>query len=263
MANAFLVKPLDIVGAQAFSTVTKGSAINVANDYAGVTVGLACDASPNAAALRVDLGADFAFDTIMVFGVTTLPASGTYAVLYSTAAVPGSFSVIATGPAYAGATARTDGKGVTLVQLSAPIAGRFIQINYYAPAAGQSVELARVVVGRRFQPAIGFEYGAQFGVRDLGALDVSRRGVLLRNRGKKLRTVSLNFPAMTRQEAEGTAQKVMEQVGNTECIGLCTDPAADAELQNRCYFGPLVGDLGRTWATARGHEVRVNLLGLL
>lgn len=262
MANAFLLRPLAAAYGGASSLVA-GQPSYLGNDYAGVTATFACDAGANVGAIRVDFGADVTFDTIMVFGLAQLPTSATCAVLVAPSAT-GVFAPVVTGlPAYAGSAPRTDGKGVTLARLTAPAYGRYVQINYNAPSAGALIEASRIVIGTRFEPNIGFEYGAQFGVRDLGALDVNARGVLLRHRGKKLRTVSLNFPLLTKQEAEGTAQKLLEQVGNTECIALCTDPAPDAERQSRCYFGPLVGDLTRTWASARGHELRANLLGLM
>ncbi|NLS25702.1 hypothetical protein S2M10_06720 [Sphingomonas sp. S2M10] len=267
MAKAFLLKPLAPVGTPyATTTVAAGQPAHAFNDYAGVTVTLACDGLDNAALLIFDLGADTPIDTVMVFGVSGFPQSGGQFWVQMATAAEGPFTSTYTnelGSAYAGAILPTSGLGVSMLYKSSPNTARYVRLRWLAPSSGQSIRIARVVVGARFQPAINFEYGAQFGVRDLGSLDVNARGVLLRHRGKKLRTVSINFPALTRQEAEGVAQKMLEQVGNTECIALCTDPAADAERQSRCYFGPLVGDLGRTWATAAGHKVPVNLLGIL
>lgn len=268
MANAFLLAPLAPAGAIfQDSTLQAGQPAFAFNDYAGVTVQLACDAGGNAAAFRFDLGADTAFDTVMVFGVELLPqTAGQFVMRWATAAegnFTGTYSQDNSGSCYAGSVLPVSGKGVSMLMRSTPVTARYVQLIWYAGAAGQSIRFSRVVLGKRFQPTIGFEYGGQFGVRDLGALDVNARGVLLRHRGKKLRTVSLNFPRLSKQEAESIAQKMLEQVGNTECIAVCTDPMPDAERQNRCYFGPLVGDLSRTWATASGHEVRVNLLGLM
>lgn len=262
MANAFLLRPLAVASVTTFGTLIRGAVEYVTYDLAGLTCRLACDAGTEAV-LRIDLGADQVIDTVMAFGVSSAPAGGLVNVFTATTAAPNAFTLQLTDSPLAGTVARADALGVTLGLLPAPVSARYVQLSYIAPGPGAFVEISRIVIGRRFQPAIGFEYGGQFGVRDLGALDVNARGVLLRHRGKKLRTVSLNFPSLTKQEAEGTAQKLLEQVGNTECIALCTDPTPDPERQSRCYFGPLVGDLTRTWASARGHEVRVSLLGLL
>lgn len=262
MANAFFLKPMPIAGVQTFGSIFRGVGSYTANDYAGVVCQLLCDSS-NQAAYRVDLGSDQTIDTAMLFGVSDFPSAGIVDVATATAGAPSSFTTRAFISPYAGTASRVDGQGVALASLASPVTARYVQFTFAAPISGQSVTVSRIVIGRRFQPAIGFEYGATFGVRDLGSLDVSTRGVLLRHRGKKLRTLALNFPRLTKADSSFLSRSLLEQVGNTECVAICTDPSADPELQDRCYFGPLVGDIGRTWASAGGFEVRVNLLGLM
>lgn len=262
MANAFLLRPLPMAALHVGGTIQAGAPAYLGNDYAGIVCRFACDLGGNVGAIEVDFGADVQFDTVMLFGLTMAPPGTIATALYATAGAPNSFSVVASGAAYAGSEARRPGEGAMLLMF-AGVTGRYLNINFAAGASGQSVQATRLVAGRRFQPAIGFEFGAQFGVRDLGSFDLSSRGVPLRHRGRKLRTVSLSFPALNKQEAESVAQKLLEEVGNTECIALCTDPAPDPERQSRCYYGPMVGDLGRTWATAAGHKVPINLVEIL
>jgi len=265
MANAFLVRPLPFANVVSYGTVQAGTAAYVANDYAGVVCRLACDQNDNEAFFRVDLGDNYTVDTVMAFGLSRLPTSANLRIWCAPASDPTGFVLQAIVSAYAGTVARIDGMGVGLWVTETPIVARYLQIAFVAGAGnpGQSVQVSRLVIGKRFRPAIGFEYGGQVGVRDLGSLDVSARAVLLRHYGKRLRTVSLNFPSLSKAEAEGSLQKTLEQIGNTDCIGLCTDPTPDPERQNRCFFGPLVGDLGRTWRTAQHWEWRANLLGLM
>lgn len=45
-------------------------------------------------------------------------------------------------------------------------------------------------------------------------------------------------------------------------VALVTDPAVHAQRQNRCYFGPLVGDLGQTWRNSAAWEAKVNLVSI-
>ena len=45
-------------------------------------------------------------------------------------------------------------------------------------------------------------------------------------------------------------------------VALVTDPGADPQLQNRCYFGPLVGDLGQTWRNAAAWEAKTNMVSI-
>lgn len=262
MANAFLLAPMRISDFRVDGSLTMGDPSYLANDYVGVVCRVQCDNPGNGAALRFDLGSNQSVDTFMLFGLTDFPAEGTVIISYAVSAAPETFIAVATQPPYAGGP-RTDGLGVLLCLAAAPVTARWIQFTFLAPSSGFAVKCSRAVIGTRFQPAIGFEYGAEFGVKDLGSLDVNARGVLLRHRGKKLRTLSLNFPSLSREEAESKAQKMLEQLGNSECVALCTNTAPEFERMNRCYYGPLIGDLGRTWVSARGHEVRINLLGLM
>lgn len=262
MANAFLLRPLPMTPFATYGTVLAGQLGYTLNDYAGVVCKVACDGSGNSAGLRFDLGSDVEFDTVMAFGVNDFPGSGVVWVAYATSAAPSTLQTLKFVQPYAGGFPRVGG-GVAIATGETTVTARYVQLNFNAPSSGQSVAVSRIVVGKRFRPAIGFEYGAQFGVRDLGSLDVSARGVLLRRRGQKLRTVALSFSSLTKVEAEWNSIRMLEQIGNTECIALCTDPSDDYQLQNRCYYGPLIGDLTHTWASSKGWELRANLLGLM
>lgn len=261
MANAWIIPPLPISAAvTATGTLQLGQPGYVLNDHAGVVCQLACNVS-NTASLTFDLGADQSIDTVLVFGVDLLPATGTMTVDYATAAqgpFTGAKSTLA-GAAYAGSERMTSGKGVSLWAAELPVTARYVRINYAAGAAGQSVQAARVVIGRRIVLSRNYSYGGNFGVRDLGSLDYSRRGVLLRNRGAKLRTAALTFSNVKRDELDAFTRPLLERIGNTEMIALISDPAADAQRQNRCYFGALVGDLGHSQRNAVGWEAKLNI----
>ncbi len=270
MANAFLLAPLPISGAPiTVGDLQAGSGSYAFNDYAGLVCQMACNtggSAPNEARILFDLGADRIFDTIMIFGLELLPLNAGFRVEYATADqgyFTGARTTDTSASAYAGAVLPYSGKGVTLWQSAASATARYFALSFTTGSAGNAVRFARIVVGKRYQPGIGFEYGAQLGVRDLGNMDVSARGVLLRHRGRKLRTVSLNFPSQTKPEAEGAAMTLLEYAGNTECLALCVNPVPDPMRQTRCHFGPLVGDLSNTWRTAAAWEWRVNLLGVI
>lgn len=263
MANAFLLKPLPATGIAVYSTVQGGQQAYTLNDYAGVTLQLACD-NGSTALMFYDLGADTLIDTVMVFGVGLFPAAGSFVISYATTA-QGPFTGSFTGEGgvpFAGSAAMSSGKGVSLWLGAAPVTARYVALNYTAPGAGYAVRLSRVVIGRRFQPQRNFSFGAGFGVRDLGSLDFSRRGVLLRTRGAHLRTTAISFSSLRKDEVEATVKPLLEYLGNTEMVALVTDPVADAQRQNRCYFGPLVGDLGVTWRNAAAWENKANLVSI-
>jgi len=262
MANAFFLPPLPIAAAFAPSTAAGHDPLFVGNDHAGVVWKAASAAGTD---LVLDLGVDRAVDTIMLFGVEGATAGTTLQVIWSTAAAGPGFAPFtgadAPVPLLAGALLPESGRGVALWQAPATLpACRYWLLRIAGAAA--PITIGRAVIGTRFQPERNFAYGAAFGVRDLGTADINRRGVLLRSRGRKLRTVGLSFPGLRKDEVEASTLPLMERVGNTECVALVTDPAPHAQRQRRSYFGPLVGDLSHAWRNAAAWEARANLVSL-
>ena len=259
MANAWILPPAAIVGATAGTSL--GAASHVANDYAGVVWR---SSASGTADLVLDLGADVVVDSLLAFGCVGLSAGSTLQVSAATSATGngGAYDwTDAAVPALAGSAMPTSGRGVVLWQAaSAAPAARYWRLRF-AGLAGQ-VTVARVAIGKRIQLERNFSNGASLGVRDLGSLDFSARGVLLRRRGAKLRTAALTFSSIRKDEVEAMVQPMLERIGNTEAVGLVTDPAADAQRQNRCFFGPLVGDLGTTRRNAVAYEAKASLVSL-
>lgn len=266
MSNAFFLKPLALAAVTASATDAGYDPAYVANDHMGVVW-----KSPTGAASRqitIDLGADTAFDTIALFGLTGAQAGWTLQVEAATAAqgigFPGGSWSGSAATLLAGTVMPTSGRGKALWMapaVSPPPASRYIRLTF-ASLSNAAVTVARVVIGARLTLERNFKFGAAFGVRDLGNVDFSARGVMLRRRGAKLRTVGVSFPHVTRDEFEAKVQPVTEQLGNTEPVVLVTDPDANAQRQQRMYFGPIIGDLGAVWARPKGFEVRANLVAL-
>lgn len=260
--NAWLVKPLPIVSAGAVSTAAGYSALNVANDFAGIV----WRSNPGDSALYfyVDLGANPSpVDTFAFFGCD----DATNAMLLDIVGADDSaisvnvISVTPTVSFVAGSTAPVNEQRISLTGLSSPVTRRWWRFTFYnVPASGFAI--GRIVLGMKIQLARNFGFGAAFGVRDFGSLDFSARGVMLRRDGAKLRTTGLTFSSVHRDEVEATIEPLIEQIGNTRPIALITDPAADEMRERRCYFGPLVGDLGTIWRTADAFEWRANLVSL-
>lgn len=263
--NGWALLPLPIVAASSGSTASGFDAINVGNDYEGVVWR---SVSAGSIDLIVDLGSDGALDTLMMFGLSGPPTAATMQLFFATAAQGSSFSTYAYStaalPLYAGATPLVSGKGVAL--WTAPDAGfpaavRYILIRFDGPA-DYAAEVGRVAVGQRLRLSRNFAFGGTFGVRDFSSVDFSSRGALIRRRGKKRRVASISFPWVAKEEIERQVQPLLELAGNSEPIALVTDPAPDDLRQRRCYFGPLVGDLGTTWRVANGWEWRAGIVSL-
>ena len=234
-----------------------GDPSNLGLDYAGI-IWRSTTVAP--AVVTIDLGADKLVDTIVLFGLAGTLSAATWQVYASTAVEGPSARPRTTGaaPLLAGADMPVSGKGVALTDLPGGWpAVRYLTIEASLPSG--ALEISRAVIGKRLKLRRNFGFGGAFGVRDLGTLDFSARGVLLRRRAKKLRTVALTFSAISRDEVETQTRPLMEEAGSTELVALITDPSPHADRQNRCYFGPLVGDLANVQRNSAGWEAKINL----
>lgn len=266
MANALILRPLPLAAVTASSTADGHSAALVAEDRLGLVWKSA--ASGSTQSLLIDLGADTAFDSIALFGLTGAQAGWTMKLEAATAAQGSSFPGGSwTGTAaslLAGSVMPVSGRGKALwlaPTSSPPPPSRWVRLTF-GNLSGAAVTVGRVVLGAAVRLTRNFQFGAAHGVRDLGRLEFSRRGVMLRARGEKQRSVGISFRHAHRDEVEGRIHPLIEAVGGTEPIALVIDPAANDQRQNRMYFGPLVGDLGTIWARADGFEWAVNLVAL-
>lgn len=262
MANAWILAPLPGT-VTASSTAAGYQPSYVMNDYAGVIWKSAAGPSAD---LVIDLGSDIVCDSLLLFGCDGATAAATLQVTAATAAQGAGFaSTSYAGPAVAllaGSVMPVNGRGVGLWQAPAAIpASRYWRLRLAGLAGGQAA-IARVVLGKRIQLERNYSNGGSFGVRDLGSLDFSPRGVLLRRRAAKLRTLALTFANIRKDEVEAATKPLLERIGNTEMIGLVVDPAEDSQRQNRCYFGPLVGDLAQTRRNAAAWESKTNLVSI-
>lgn len=263
MANAWLFKPLPIVSASASSTASGYDPAHVDNDHLGVVWRSGAVAAPH---IDVDLGADLAVDTALLLGLTDAEANWTLAVRAATTAQGPSFP----GGSYsgtaqqllAGAEMPTSGRGIGLwAPGDVPPLTRHLRFTIDQQGTAP-VTIGRIAVGRRIVLHRNFSFGAAMGVRDLGKLDFSRRGAILRSRGARLRTVALKFVSVHREEVEQAILPLIEACGNTDPVGVVIDPTPHDQRQRRIQFGFLVGDLQTVWARSDGFEWAVNLVSL-
>lgn len=261
MSNALIVKPL--TGVATASATAVGAAANVLNDYAGVIW-----RSPGTtdAYLRIDFGADVAFDTVMLFGLQGPPAGALLDIKIATDAqgpFTGAFYTAPQVSVWAGTVRQSNGLGVTLWQApaGAPAAARYIQIRVIS-LAGAFVQVARAVIGKRLALARNYSIGGAFGVRDLGTTDFGVLGTLLRRRGAKLRSIGIVYDSIYRDEVEAQVQPLIELAGASEPVALVTDADAHGNRERRAYFGPMVGDLGTVQRLANCWNWQASLVDL-
>ncbi|KEZ00592.1 hypothetical protein AI27_17850 [Sphingomonas sp. BHC-A] len=265
MSNALIIKPLPFAAVSASSTAAGYDPSYIGNDHMGVVWKSATGADSRT--ITIDMGADVVIDTAVLLGATGATSGWTLKVEAATAAQGSSFPagswVGAVLPFLAGSAMPISGKGrgLWLAPASPPPAARWWRFTI-AGLGTSAATVARLVLGRKIQLARNFQFGAAFGVRDLGTTDFSVRGVLLRRRGTKLRSVGISYGAVLRDEVESIVHPLIEEIGISEPIALILDPDAHAQRQNRIWFGPLVGDVGTVWAKPGGFEWRASLVSL-
>jgi hypothetical protein len=272
MSNAFLMRPLVPAAISASSTASGFDAANLSPWPVPRMGRVWRSGSVSSANVTVDLGSDQVFDTVAVFGIGAGNAAPdpawTWEIRIATEAQGPSFgaglfwSSGNLGAMVSGALPVSErGKALWLAPPAAPSPARYVRIIITASAA-TVFQLALVAVGRRFQPARNYAYGAAFGVRDLGAVDYSPRGVVLRRPGARLRGMGLTFSGLRREEVEDTLQRLFEQVGNTDPVVLVTDPDAHAQRQNRMGIGHLTGNLGTIHRVPGAFQSEVNFVAV-
>lgn len=264
MANAVIFRALPFANVLSSSTAAGYLASNIGNDHIGTVWRSNSGAATQS--LTIDLGADMALDTITLHGLKDAQASWQLQVELATAA-QGQFTGAhwdgAAGDLVAGAIFPHHGRARGLWQkpAGAPASARYIRLTFSA-LANAAVQVARVCVGQNIALARNFQYGAPLGVRPLGSVDFSPRGVLLRRKGAKKRGLGLTFRHAFRDEVERTIQPLLEQVGNDEAVAMVIDPEPSDDRQGRIYYGFLTGNLGSVWARPGGFEAPFTLVAM-
>jgi hypothetical protein len=271
VSNAFLMRPLPWASITPSNTAAGFSAANLA-PWPIPRMGRVwrSDAGAASRSIVIDLGSDQAVDTIALFGIgnaNAAPSAGwNWSVDLATnaqGAFSGAFWAGASGGLLAGSVLPVSGRGkaLWLAPAGAPAAARYVRINLTSLGTS-AIQIALIAIGQRFQPARNYSYGAAFGVRDLGQIDYSPRGVVLRRSGIKLRGMGLTFASVKRDEVEDSLQRLFERVGNTDPVVLVSDPDAHAHRQNRMGIGHLTGNIGTVHRVPGSFQAEVNFVAV-
>lgn len=262
MSNGFVLEPATFSDVTASGTATGYSPANVGLDNPGKVWKSDGGATEN---IVFDLGADTAFDTITMHGLRDATIDWQVTVEIATAAqgnFTGAYWSDSAQDLLAGSELDTNsmGRGIWQAPIGAPSAGRYVRLAFSALDA--AIEIARVCIGAKLQLAQNFSYGAAFGIRPTGTLDINSRGVPIVREGVNLRGVGLTCEAATRSEVEGLVMPLLQRIGNTKGVAVVIDPDADTYRQGRIYFGFLTGDLGTVWPGYNRFVWAVNLVAV-
>lgn len=264
MAHGLVIRPLPFAAVSAGSTATGFDASNVGNDLPGLA--WKSEEGGNTRNLVIDLGEDVPFDTITLHGMTGALPDWLLIVELATEAegeFTGTYWTGAANSLLAGSEMPVNdkGRGLWLAPAGAPSSARYVRLVFSA-LSNAAITVGRVCIGSAIQLGQNFSYGAALGVRPLGSVNFSNRGVPIVRTGAKLRGIGLTCEAATRSEAESLIMPLIERVGNDTGIALVVDPDPDPQRQNRMYFGFLTGDLGAVWAGYERFVWNVNLVAV-
>lgn len=265
MSNAIIMQPVLPAAYGSQLGTLAGVPSNAGNDFFGVTwsgqpVGGNSD-------IWVDLGSNQLIDTIAILGIRDVTGGAPQFQIGASTAAQGLAGVgtwySTVHPLFAGSNALTNGRQAMLWTAPAaagPPASRHWQI--VAQGVGAGFRISRIVLGRRIALARNFSFGAGFGVRSFGSVNFSNRAALIRRRAPKLRTVSLSFQNIYRDEVEAQIQPLIETIGIDDPILLITDLDAHAMRTRRMFFGHLEGDLKTVQRNAVGWQWQADLTSL-
>jgi hypothetical protein len=130
---------------------------------------------------------------------------------------------------------RTDGLYSGHYYPSPSIAYRYFQVNIMGHTG--DFEAAMLVLGKRLTPATYYSAGFQFGVDDLGSLDISPNGVAEETAGRIMRSLEFQLAWESATDFESKWRPLVEQLGKRRVALWCFDPTADIYRQNRTYLG--------------------------
>lgn len=98
-------------------------------------------------------------------------------------------------------------------------------------------EAAGLVMGRKIQPARFYDRDFEFGIEDLGSLDISRNGVSGETPGLVLRTLLFRLSWVTKAEFETEFRPMIEALATRKPSFWCFNPEPTVYRQNETFFG--------------------------
>lgn len=258
MSNGFLLDGYAGTISSAGAPVSPTTGANLGNDYVGLVLRTATAASLDA---RVDFGGAVAIDTAALLN-TNVPTGALYRLEANTTSDFTTPAFTTGNLTLASEFGSADGFRHLLVTLTSSQTYRYWRFVVFG-VSGTQLEAAFLRMGVRYEPARNFDFGLSRGVRDLGEVEFSTRGALLRRAGKRLRLLGISWSFVSADEAERLALPLLERAGNGRFLLACVNSDASGERTRRLYFGPLEGNLGLTWRAHDLFEKRLTLASVV
>lgn len=133
--------------------------------------------------------------------------------------------------------ARQDGLYHSLLRLPTVVSARWWRIDITGHTG--AFEAAALVIGTTIETPCFYNQDYEFGVEDLGTVDINRWGVFDEQSGIILRRVDFTLSWVNEAVFEATFRPMHEKLGQTGMVYVCFDPEPTTYRQARTYFGLL------------------------
>lgn len=186
---------------------------------------------------RGDLGATKAIDFCAMIAANALPGTDIRLRLGTTQAeVDGTAPYDSTALDFISpAITREDGLYHSHLELPSTVNARWWRIDVTGHTG--DFQAADLVLGKRIEPSRFYDYGFEYGVRDLGGMEFTRNGVIDEDPGVILRTIAMTLAWQTEAEFEASFRPMVERLGTRGIVYLCFDPDPTAYRQARTFMG--------------------------
>ena len=188
--------------------------------------------------VRGDLGSAQSIDFASLVAANALPGTTIRLRLGTTQAeVDGAAPYDSTAlPFISPSITRADGLYHSHLEIVAPVSARWWRIDI----AGHTgdFEASTLVLGKRIEPSRFWDTSSlEYGVQDLGGIEIGRLGVVDETPGKVLRTIDFTLSWQTEVEFEASFRPLVEALGTRGIVHLAFDPESTTYRQARTYLG--------------------------
>lgn len=98
-------------------------------------------------------------------------------------------------------------------------------------------EASTLIMGSKIEPSHFYNLDFEYGIEDLGNLDISRFGVFDETPGSILRTIDFTLAWQSEAEWEASFRPMIEKLGKRGIVHVCFDPESTTYRQARTYLG--------------------------
>lgn len=98
-------------------------------------------------------------------------------------------------------------------------------------------QAADLVLGKKVTPSRYYNFDYEYGVEDMGGMEITRLGVMNEEPGVVMRTLNFTLAWQSEAEFESNFRPLMETLGKKGIVFCCFDPTASEYRRSRTYMG--------------------------